>query len=314
MNVGIPLLRDSISKEGLQDLRRRIGTDVVECQRLAGRGRFLVLRLSCIGPAEYVRAIQEEEMLKTKVMRGDKGVFWLSFDEAWRNNPVFRGKLLGAADACEAKWSLQQEFGYRLATNFMPMYACYVYRYFHGGSVLDPCAGWGDRLAGALSSGCVSRYVGFDPNLNVYEGYRQILSDFGATRISESPVVDEYSNGCRLYKRRFEDARRYLVELPPFDFAFTGPPFFEFEHYGEFMPVYEDWITEFYVPLFMTTHDHLRPEGYFVVYLNDTSAGKIERFMLETVPGITTFRFKGKIGLTGGSSGKLRDLYVFQRA
>ena len=35
--------------------------------------------------------------------------------------------------------------------------------------------------------------------------------------------------------------------------------------------------------------------------------------MLEEVPKFTTFAFSGKIGLIGGSSGTVRDVFVFQK-
>ncbi len=76
-------------------------SDVVECIRFADRARFLVLRLLFIEPPENVRATRRSDA-KNKVMGGDKGLFWLSFDEAWRDNPVFRAKPMGAADSCEA--------------------------------------------------------------------------------------------------------------------------------------------------------------------------------------------------------------------
>jgi hypothetical protein len=74
----------------------------------------------------------------------------------------------------------------------MPMYAGYIYKYFHGDSMLNLCAGWKDRFAGALSSGRLSRYVGFDPNVNfsVYDGYKRILCDFGATLTSTNASRD----------------------------------------------------------------------------------------------------------------------------
>jgi hypothetical protein len=261
-----------------------------------------------------VRAIQEEEMLKTKIMKRSKESFYLSFHEAWNANADLRRSIHNSLNTIESKWIFQHDFDYRLATNFMPMYASYIFKYFHGGNVLDPCAGWGDRLAGALASGCVKSYVGFDPNLNLYAGYKKILADYEVQPTVSTEDADEYSNGYKLYRKRFEHARKYLATHPPFDFALTGPPFFDYEHYGEHMPQYENWIENFYIPLFMITHDHLKPGSYFAIYLSDTTAGKIQNFMRNTVPQITTFRFMGKIGLTGCSSGRLRDIHVYQRS
>ena len=65
--------------------------------------------------------------------------------------------------------------------------------------------------------------------------------------------------------------------------------------------------------MFVITHDHLEEHAFFAVYLGDTISGLVEKFMSESVPRFTTFQLKGKLGIVGGSSGKIRDVYVFQR-
>jgi hypothetical protein len=97
-----------------------------------------------------------------------------------------------------------------------------------------------------------------------------------------------------------------------FDFAFTSPPFFDYEVYTESNPTYRDWIREFYEPMFKLVEAHLRPGGFFAVHLGDTSAGKIDDFLRFRVANITRFTWRGKIGLVGCQSGKIRDVYLFQ--
>ena len=52
----------------------------------------------------------------------------------------------------------------------MPGYANAIFEHFGAKAVLDPCAGWGGRLAGAAAARCVERYVAFDPNLRLRAG------------------------------------------------------------------------------------------------------------------------------------------------
>ena len=142
----IPLLSESLDELKLQSLRLRIETDKVTH---IVKYRFrVVFRLASIEPAEYVRAIQELEMLKTKVAKYDrvtrKVATLPSFIEVWNSNGMFRNIITKSHDPHEEKWQQEHNFNYKLATNFMPMYARSIYEYFDGGRVLDGCAGWGE--------------------------------------------------------------------------------------------------------------------------------------------------------------------------
>ena len=272
----IPLLIDSLDKSVLESYRKRIKTDkVLTCNV---QGFKIVFDLTFFEPANYVRAIQELEMLKTRVMdvdgRTKKAVQRPSFVDVWCKNSRFREMITNSADPHEQKWLLSKKFGYKMANNFVPMYARSIFDYFHAKSVLDPCAGWGDRVAGALSSATVQKYVGFDPNLNLIPGYKRILGDFGSGVRAQDATTIHFDNGYVMHSARFETGRGMLDGLM-FDFAFTGPPYFDYEDYGEYMPVYKDWVQEFYRPLFEITHDHLHPNGIFAIYINDCIAGKI---------------------------------------
>jgi hypothetical protein len=310
----IPMLSHSLGKSTLNILRERIKTDEVLESRTE---KFLVIfRLTSIEPAQYVRAIQELEMLKTRIAKYEwqscKVVTLPSFVEVWNTNHDLREAILTNHDPEEAKWQLANRFKYRLATNFMPMYARCIFEHFNAHKVLDGCAGWGDRMAGALSASTVTRYVGFDPNSLLVPGYETIQNDFGFEVTSRNEKSTEFTSNFKIHTELFEDAGQYLGgEL--FDFAFTGPPFFEFEDYGSHMPRYVNWIEQFYKPLFQITHDHLEANCFFAVYLNDTISGSIEFFMMDEVPKITTFKFVGKLGIVGGSSHKIRDIFIFQR-
>jgi hypothetical protein len=68
-------------------------------------------------------------------------------------------------------------FGGQAASNFRPTIAKWVYQKYcpPGGSVLDPCAGYGGRLMGAFCSH-VGYYTSTDPNVNTYEGNKRLYS------------------------------------------------------------------------------------------------------------------------------------------
>ena len=315
----IPKLLDAIDSEAYTE-RLKNDTPTYETNI---RGYEIVYRLLDDKPADLVRAIQEQEILKTRVKlrQGARVTTLPSFWEVWHNPDAgLSEELLAHADPNEAKWALSKKYGYKLATTFMPTYAKSIYEYFRSEIVLDPCAGWGDRMLGATVSSCVKKYVGFDPNRALISGSKDIMRQFGheeKTNESADSVFsfDEthvaFMNDFEIYAEPFEKG---ILSFPPdsFDFAFTSPPYFDYEDYTPSNPKYKDWFLQFYTPLFKQTCRVLKPSAFFAIHIGDTSAGQIGRF-LETVPQITIFRYVSKIGLKGAHSNQIRDVWLFQK-
>jgi hypothetical protein len=316
--MSIPLLIDALTPKELDEYRHRIRRELPEFS-IDNPEYEIVYKLKDDGPADYVRAIQEPEILKTrlKLKDGKNGQTKTlpSFHELWNDKKSGLAKeVMESKDPQEAKWRLSTKFGYKLATTFMPMYAKAIYEYFGAKNILDPCAGWGDRMTGSLSSSCVRRYVGFDPNKNLIPGYKKIQADFAHKVVVDDPQHHhvKFDSGYEIYSIPFEFGAKRLGH-EKFDFAFTSPPFFDYEDYNPKNPTYENWYKEFYEPLFKLTEEHLKANAFFAVHIDDTSAGKIRNFLFRRVDQITSFKYCGKIGLIGGKSGKIRNVYLFQR-
>jgi len=60
---------------------------------------------------------------------------------------------------------------------FKPTIAINMYHKYGATHVLDPCAGWGGRLLGALAKGIT--YTGMDTNLNLRPSYEAMMEQFG---------------------------------------------------------------------------------------------------------------------------------------
>jgi hypothetical protein len=334
----IPKLLDAIDSQAYVE---RLKTDTPTYETHI-RGYEIVYRLLDDKPADLVRAIQEPEIMKTriKLRQGGRVTTLPSFWEVWHSPDAgLAEEVLVHKDPNEAKWILSKKYGYKLATTFMPTYAKSIYEYFRPECVLDPCAGWGDRMLGAAVSNCVKKYVGFDPNKALIPGYKDIMRRFGheentrepidaifefgdklsqvatQSHIALNPVATQshiaFSNDFEIYAEPFEQG---VLSFPPnsFDFAFTSPPYFDYEDYASTNPKYKDWFREFYTPLFKQTCRVLKPGAFFAIHIGDTSAGQITRF-LETVPQITSFRYVSKIGLKGTHSNQIRDVWLFQK-
>jgi hypothetical protein len=264
--------------------------------------------------ANITRAIQEDQILKVrlKVMKNGKPITLPSFWERWFENPALRKRIKNSSDPYEEIWRCMIPFNYKLATTFMPSYAKAIYKYFGGGVVLDPCSGWGDRMLGAETSGCVSKYVAFDPNRDLRAGYAETMNKCGVNVINLTSDKIQFSNSFEMYCQPFETGILAFADNS-FDFVFTSPPFFDYEDYNPQNPNYKDWIKDFYVPLFMHCCRCVKPRKHVAIYIGDTSAGKINQFILEVVEMICPLKMIKGVGFMGLESKKVRGIWVFEK-
>lgn len=149
------------------------------------------------------------------------------------------------------------------AAQFKPAVALAVIRHFRAKSVLDPCAGWGDRLAAACAAGV--QYLGVDPNTENHIGYAAILARYGHE--GRQKTVDS----C------FED---FDVPHGCFDLVFTSPPYFDTERYAagtqaegrqswRRYSTLPEWIGGFLRQLVLRSKAALLSEGILAVNLKD---------------------------------------------
>ncbi len=318
MPSNFPKLKDSVN---CKKLLNQIKTEDVIIQELAEGEMRATFTLRNDAPADFTRAIQEEEVLKVRLKNFDKYknkvVDLPSFWDVWnRPNSPLPKLIIRDRDPNEAKWKYaipnKGNLGYKVATNFMPGYARAMYEYYGAKRALDPCAGWGDRLTGAICAKGLEKYVGFDPNLHLRKGYTNIMKYGGheLTKVTSDEL--HFNNTFEIHSKPFEVG---ILGFPneSFDFAFTSPPFFDYEMYNPDNPEYNNWYDEFYTPLFVQVYRVLKPGSYFGIHIGDTTAGKIMDFLFNEVPKITKFRYDHSIGLKGMMSNKLRTVWMFYK-
>ena len=113
---------------------------------------------------------------------------------------------------------------------FKPFTTKYLCKRFNASSVLDPTAGWGGRLLGARSLNL--QYTGIDTNINLKEGYDEMIKRFGGAMIYDSCLDVDFSK-------------------INYDFVLTSPPYINIEKYSN-MPLFESnekYYKEFLIPL-----------------------------------------------------------------
>jgi hypothetical protein len=124
--------------------------------------------------------------------------------------------------------------------------------------VLDPCAGWGGRMLG-FSTVC-AKYYGYEPYTDTYNG----LNNLGGW------IKKRNENFYfKIENLPFEDA---VIEHNEFDFAFTSPPYYDTEKYGNEKTnsynrykSFNDWCDLFYLPMIQKTMNALKKDCSFVL-------------------------------------------------
>lgn len=150
---------------------------------------------------------------------------------------------------------------------FNPAVASAIMREFEARRVLDPCSGWGDRLAAALASPCVKEYVGVDPNSMLVAGYVAQIRRYGGSKT------------CFMIRKAFEDT--FALKRNWFDLVFTSPPYFNAEYYSDDpeqslhrYPHLEQWVARFLKPMLTKAVDSARPGGAIVINIANLVRGK----------------------------------------
>jgi hypothetical protein len=131
-----------------------------------------------------------------------------------------------------------------------------LYLKFEATRVLDPCAGWGDRLVAALATPTVKSYIGIDTNSSLKVPYKHMLSHH-RTSVSSKTTV----------KLLWQAAESVDYSKLRYDFVFTSPPYFTLEKY-EGTPTYGSmthWVATFLKPMLTGAYTHLPAGKYFCI-------------------------------------------------
>ena len=161
---------------------------------------------------------------------------------------------------------LRTRDGVQSVVNFKPSIARFFYDKYcpSNGKVLDPCAGYGARLMGAIASNKGILYHGIDPE--------------GATAIGNVKMAAFFQNVYQIdrtfdFSFRFDlgCSERVMLGLHSYDVVFTSPPYFNVEKYSDSPDqscvkynTYEKWKAGFLEPVIYSAFTALKPEGYFI--------------------------------------------------
>lgn len=187
--------------------------------------------------------------------------------------------LRGFKTVDEAREYMRTKKGGAECGYFHPSLALRLYLGFNDSrlpiKVIDPSAGWGDRMIAAIAAGdYISQYDGYDPNKDLIEPYKRIIADL------------DYSKKCTIFTEPFEKAN---VPKDYYDVGMTSPPYFDLEIYSEDTSQsvsgdkinYPTWLNTFYEPYLLNLAYAVKPGGKVIVYVSDYTTPEKKTIDLE---------------------------------
>lgn len=176
------------------------------------------------------------------------------------------------------------------AVNFPSLVARALYEEYTKGVeapvIYDPSAGWGGRLAGAITAKRRGLYVACDPNADhlwtdtqgvLHSKYTEIAAYHASrTPMDEPPRVMFFPVGSET----MQDEPAFQELKGKVDVAFTSPPYFNREAYSEDeaqsykkFSSFDSWCTGFLQPTIATAAAWLKPGGYLLWNIADIKQG-----------------------------------------
>jgi hypothetical protein len=163
--------------------------------------------------------------------------------------------------------------------------------------ILNPCAGWGDRLIAAMASG-VKGMFDVDPNEALGARYEEIAR-WGAQIFATRPPIE------RIYVAQpFEDVADDLFPRL-YDLALIAPPYFDLEIYVTQddaraqsvtrYPTFDSWYANFLIPLVLKSARHLRIGGIAALVINQYGTTKFLRRMIADISRDPGLRYLGVV-------------------
>jgi len=206
------------------------------------------------------------------------------FDNDDRLREVIR-RGLAAGIVFSAAGMRQALRRYRLTSvyNFRPAVAKVLVDRFcpSGGTVFDPCAGWGGRMLGTLLSRANARYVCCEPSSKTVRGLHEMKMWVeghvvgAADRVTINPVPAE------------------TFDPPEADMVLTSPPYWKREVYADEdtqssarYSTYEAWVDSFLRPMIARSIAALKSGGWLVLNVDDFAIGETKYRLVQDVKDI----------------------------
>jgi hypothetical protein len=169
--------------------------------------------------------------------------------------------------------------------------------------MLDPSAGWGDRLIGAIAMNI--KYTGIDPSMQLHPRYKNIIDFFCDKKENYKMICSPFEN-LKLNKE--------------YDFIFTSPPYFDLEIYSseESQSVNsatsneENWFNLFFKKYLNNAWYYLKKKCFMAININQKHKGeKYIEWMINYVNSFDDSEYQGIISYIGETSNKPQPIFIW---
>lgn len=174
-----------------------------------------------------------------------------------------------------------------------------LYKFLKAKKILDPCAGWGDRLIAAIANGC-EYYCGVDPNTDLIGGYEKIVTTFvkPADKHKYKFIFEPFEKTKLNENKQFKNF---------FDIVIVSPPPFVGDIYGnpneqsiENYKTFDEWFEKFMMKMFEIIYDVMCKDGFMLISFLDRIREKyaiVDKTLNELTKRFN-FKYKGVIAWT----------------
>ena len=202
----------------------------------------------------------------------ERRAFWFAQMEKLQRTGTFSVRFFECLRMCQ------------FAINFFkPTTAKFLYKKFNATRVLDPCAGWGGRLLGAMALDGAVSYIGFDTNLLLRDPYNKMMRNLLTSKRfvikTEYGVEDHWKGsnanynkdgsinsygGIQQHRMIWSSSLSYPFERLNYDFVLTSPPYVNLELYPGMTPFESEkkFYEEFLIPLIDKCRKHCQSGGW----------------------------------------------------
>ena len=206
------------------------------------------------------------------------------------------------------RYWLREEIYYskKECTTFKASVTKALFKHLKSKKVLDPSAGWGDRLLGAAGYG-VEVYKGVDPNRSMRPAYDEMIGFIKAKGVTGkySVVTDDFLTA--------DVGEGY-------DTVFTSPPYFHYEMYSEDpeqsiiqFTTNDEWNDNFFIPYLTKAYNALIKGGYFCMYICDINGAKYVEVMCKHLNVNLKAKFLGVIAVTPEDYSHAYPIWVWKK-
>lgn len=186
-----------------------------------------------------------------------------------------------------------------IAAQFRPSAAKTIYEVYKPETVLDFSMGWGDRLLAAHASHYVKRYVGIDPNINLFEGYGKQVRTYDS-------IWGKIKDMNMICGRAESETLQLLPDQ--FDMIFTSPPYFDKEKYDQsdqqsykMYHGFDSWMKNFLFKAIEIHSKSLKSGGHLIINISDIYTRKklypICDGMNDFIASTGLYNYVGAVGL-----------------